>query len=266
MHDLYDTAFEIAESTWRKAKPLIAARDEFRARRLGYCRMGDGTSKGVPPGFYRGIGTDGNGTCPDTCPMLPEHPKAQGPCYAFGYRCREHAGAAPLSVAACVRSFVTVGNLSLRRDLHPGRLFNTGDLCRRGKLDRRLVRALCQAGGMLGDRAGLRDGEPGAYGYTHVLQGVEALVAEFGRHHIAMLRSGHFGPGGAVVWPIEHIDLLRALHPEVTFAACAHYTRGIACRVCNLCHTAPQRGHCVVLHPHGNHGKRLARELLEGVS
>jgi hypothetical protein len=261
---MYDAAFRIAESTWRKAKPLTAARDGFAALGLEYCPMGEQTSKGVPPGFYRGVGTEGNGTCPPNCPLLPRTAKAQGPCYAAGYHCRQSAKRAPIGIAPAVRSFVTVGNLSLRRDLHPARMLNSGDLCRQGKLDHELVDALCTAGAMLADRVGLRQGQPGAYGYTRVPDAA-ALVERFAKHGIAMLRSGYYGPGGAVIWPIEHIELLRAMHPHVTFAACAHHTRGVACRVCDLCHTAPQRGHCVVLHPHGNHGKRLARQCLESV-
>ena len=87
---MVDTAIGIVENTWRNPKPLVAAREEFTAQDLDFCPMGENTSKGVPPGFYRGVGTNGNGTCPLTCPLLPTNAKSQGPCYGAGYHCRNH--------------------------------------------------------------------------------------------------------------------------------------------------------------------------------
>jgi len=256
--DLY---LNIAEGCWRARHPLTEIRKAYEAEGLDVCPMGDQDGKTLLPGFYRGIGCDGNGTCPSSCPFMPKG-NAQGPCYGAGYRTRQHAKRAPASVEAAVAAFIACCYVACRRDRHPGRLFITGDCCRDGVRDDLLIDGLAAAGRRLAAR--LRLSGPVGYGYSQLQE--QGLYERLRGSHVAMLRSSWIGPGGATVWPIEHLSTLKERHPGTTFVPCAHHTRGIPCRVCDLCHRAPERGHCVVLQPTGTHRKRITAALLADVN
>ena len=137
----------------------------------------------------------------------------------MGYRTRKPAQRAPRSVEAAVRALLVCSLTALQRHHHPGRVLVTGDLCQHGKADTALIKGFCSAGKALQEATGQ---ECVAYGYTH-LENSASVVEVLGESGIELLRSDHYGPGGSVIWPLEHLESLRSGIPEFV-SACAVIT------------------------------------------
>lgn len=242
-----------------RPQPIAAIREAYRREGIECAAFGDSDSKTGLPGFYRPVGVV-HGTCPHDCYLLPASQEEAYPCYAHGGRVVLIAKRSPISVEAAVASFVACSVVAMVRDKHPSRMFISGDGCRNGRVDNDLFEALFRAADAVAAELGV-DG-PVAYGYTQIKVESSTIQWEARKHHLTLLRSRYPGPGGAVVWPITHLQELREMFPEVKFKPCLHYLEGLRCRQCSLCHKAVDRGHCVVLQPVGNNRRRLKQTLL----
>jgi len=253
-----EEALEIAVHYAQEKRPLDKIRDAFRKRDMWCLPMGEGDSKTRLPGFYRPLGVWGS--CPKSCPLLRDGGRR---CYAFSGYVVLHARRATLGVRDAVNAFVATSVVSLTVHDRPSRMFVSGDGCFEGKVDEHLFDRLCKAADMVAGALG-RVG-PVAYGYTRIPDS-EALQRRLSEHHIELLRSGHPGPGGTVIWPITHMRELQERYPETEFAPCLHYTKRTPCSRCYRCVTARKLRRCVVLNPIGNHAKTIKQELLLGRS
>ncbi len=210
--------------------------------------VGVGNAKTGAPSTYRPVGS----TCPK-CPYEKE-------CYALGGHVRIHqARASPATDPSLTAAAIAM--VAAARVGSPARLHVSGDFFEGGEVDVEYVLGLCEIAGAI--RAQLPSSAPLAWTYTHIPVDVfephRLLLSSYG---IEVLYSDCFAVGGAVVFPFEHIESLRAEHRELTFAKCrAQLDASVSCIDCGLCWEARKRRLTIVFDPHG-HGEADLRAAL----
>lgn len=231
-----------------RAIPLRGPSEFFfeRARKLALKQfnvkanpMGLRNKKIQGPATYRQVG----GSCPP-CPYLEV-------CYAGGGNVALHARRASEEAFPALVS-IAIALVATEQSGTPVRLHVSGDLCRDGVLDMEYVAGLLTLSNLYENRKGAW-----AWSYTHL------TPADFEPHRlrlkeagIVVLYSDRFEVGGAVIWPFDEIETLRA-DPGVTYAKCREQLDGTPCVSCDLCVKAREKGICIVFKPHGRSQKRV---------
>lgn len=219
-------------------------RAHLKEKGFPFVPFGTGNEKTGLPGFFRRVGA----TCPRDCPYLNKG------CYAQSGNSNLHQQRAGDSVKATVVSFVVCAILASKYyQGAPARLFVSGDLCRNGKVDQKLVLNLKKASRVLRKSLGQ---EIVGYGYTHTHN--PSLLQDLRKDGIVLLESDVIGPGCAIVHPHKEMETL----PEASgfkYVKCLAQTSGhkVKCAFCTLCRDAYSKRLCVVFDPHGPTKKNL---------
>lgn len=199
------------------------------------------------PALYRPTGP----TCPPYCPYFVV-------CYAGRGNVNLHSKrASDLALPALVSVAIAIVATELTNV--PIRLQVSGDFWRGDSVDLEYVNGLVILGGL-----SEHPEYPWGWTYTHVIP--EEFELSRLRLHAAgleVLYSDRFEVGGAVVWPFDELDELRA-DPGVTYVKCLEQLNGTPCIVCKLCLTSRDEGICIVFKPHsGNENKitKIAKEV-----
>lgn len=233
------SAYPDAKRTLKRARVVLRRRDE------NFVPLGDGNGKTGLPGFYRPVG----GSCPLDCPYLEKG------CYAQTGNVRTHQKRASLCAVECARSMALCAAASLTHNGRPCRAFVSGDIFRKGQVDKALVKILCETGRLLQEAFAVKTV---AYGYTHAPPGTVA-VSQLREAGIELLQSDVCEPGGAIVWPYSRLSELREKYPAVRFTRCPAMLTGhkVTCRECFLCTEARATGRCIVFEAHGSKKKKV---------
>lgn len=200
-------------------------------------------SKTHVPGFYRKVGD----TCPPFCPYL------NNGCYSQGGRVELQQRRASNNPDATVASFVACTVISLTICHVPSRMFVSGDLYRKGRLDRTLIRKLKGAADIL--RGVFPEHQTLAYGYSHCHS--KWVLKELSYAGMEILESDYFGPGGTIVHPHARLGDLRPDGFSVVPCPAQMPGHKVHCLNCTLCRAAREKSLCIAFDPHGARKKSL---------
>jgi len=260
LEELARPIFRIVESAADMTQAINHVRDYFNREGIGYVPMGTGNSKTHLPSTYRPVGK----TCPGDCPLVEICQARKGRVELSQRRASADPIPGAISALTCMAAGACHGG-------KPARLHVSGDFIRRGdpqldQVDWRYTSWLIRAAELVRRRYKIPAEQKLAFGYTqHFSHQIPHLVRMLGERGIVLLRSNLPVVGGAILYPREGYQDLKARFPHLKLAKCpAEVSDRISCANCGLCWEAYEKGLTIVFKAkHNKRGRVDLNSLLD---